>query len=71
MPDITATIVANGGNNVDKNAKDSTKAITATTEKTPAITDPDTFIKLVRRAEKGDAKAVAEVRAMCKREPKL
>lgn len=72
MPDITATIVANGGKNVDKDAKDTTQAVTAgTTEKTLAIPDPDTFIKLVRRAEKGDAKALADVRAACKREPKL
>lgn len=72
MPGIIATIVANGGNNVDKSAKDTTKAVTAgTTQKTPAIPDPDAFVKLVRRAEKGDAKAVAEVRAACKREPKL
>jgi hypothetical protein len=32
-------------------------------------TDPEAFIKLVRQAEKGDAKALAEVRAICKAHP--
>jgi len=57
---------------VGNNAKDTTKAITeGTTEKALAMPDADTFIKLVRRAEKGDEKAVAEVRAACKRDPRL
>jgi len=73
MPDITATIVATGGNNVRKDADTNTNTSTAiaTTDSTPALPDENAFYALVKKAEKADAKALAEVRKWCKQEPKL
>lgn len=68
MPGIIGTIAANGGNDVAESAN--TKALTTTKDSLWA-TDPEAFIKLVRKAEKGDAKALAEVRAICKADPEV
>ncbi len=69
MPGITNTIAANGGNDVAESAN--TKSLTTTKENSLLVTDPQAFIKLVRKAEKGDAKALAEVRAICKADPEV
>jgi len=66
---ITNTIAANGGNDVAESAN--TKSLTTTKENSLLVTDPQAFVKLVRKAEKGDAKALAEVRAICKADPEV
>jgi len=72
-PGIAVTIAANGGNNVRKDADINTNTNTAvaTTNSTPALPNANTFYALVKKAEKGDTKALAEVRQWCKQEPKL
>ncbi len=57
----------------DTNTKAHTNTDTAMTtgEKAAAFPDAHAFLALVKKAEKGDAKALAEVRTFCKREPKL
>jgi len=69
MPGITATIVANGGNDVGNDAN--TKTAVTTTDSAPALPDANALFALVKKAEKGDAKALAELRKWCKQEPKL
>lgn len=69
--DITAIIVANGGNSVRKGAEPITTTAIVPTDSAPALPDANTFYTLVKKAEKGDTKALAEVRKWCKQQPQL
>jgi len=72
---ITATIAANGGNNVHNDTKTTTDTNTntaiATADSIPPLPDAKAFYALVKKAEKGDTKTLAVVREWCKQEPKL
>ncbi len=55
----------------DANTDTNTSTAIATTDSVSSLPDAKAFYALVKKAEKGDTKALADVRKWCKQEPKL